>query len=139
MDDIRASIGIAQLNKLRGDLDKRAVVRKWYMEGLKDVDGLDIPFSDFEEYSSNYIFPVVLRESNSDIRDSVRKKLQEKGIQTSVHYPAIHKFSAYKEFYRELPNTEYVSDNEITLPMYANLNEEQVDYIVHNMKEVLLG
>jgi dTDP-4-amino-4,6-dideoxygalactose transaminase len=51
------------------------------------------------------------------------------GIQTSVHYPACHRFSTYKENGARLPQTEYVTENEITLPMYAALNGEQVDFI----------
>lgn len=50
-------------------------------------------------------------------------------MKTSVHYPAAHRFSTYKEFGAVLPQTEYVTDNEITLPMYAALTEEQVDFI----------
>jgi dTDP-4-amino-4,6-dideoxygalactose transaminase len=51
------------------------------------------------------------------------------GVQTSVHYPAAHKFSTYKELGAVLPQTEYVTDNEVTLPMYAALTPEQIDFI----------
>jgi dTDP-4-amino-4,6-dideoxygalactose transaminase len=51
------------------------------------------------------------------------------GVQTSVHYPAAHKFSTYKELGAVLPQTEYVTDNEVTLPMYAALSDEQIDFI----------
>ena len=46
------------------------------------------------------------------------------------HYPAIHKFSIYKDYGALLPQTEYVADNEITLPMYAALTDEQIEFIV---------
>lgn len=137
MDDMRASIGVVQLDKLRGDLEKRAQVRNWYIEELKDLDGIAIPFLEEKGFVSNYIFPIVLKNSDSEKRDRVRKELQERGIQTSVHYPAIHRFSAYKEFYKELPQTEYATDNEITLPMYAKLTNEQIKYISDSLKEIL--
>lgn len=135
MDDIRASIGVAQIKKLRADLEKRAQVRKWYLKYLKDSDGIEIPFCGCQEFVSNYIFPVVLINSTIEKRETIRTRLQEKGIQTSVHYPAIHRFSAYSEFKRHLPNTEYVTDNEITLPMYAKLTENQVKYICESFIE----
>ncbi len=129
MDDIRASIGIVQLNKLKKDLKKRIQVREWYCEGLSKLDFITIPFQDKKEFSSNYIFPIVLKNSTIEKRDLFREKLHKNGIQTSIHYPAIHRFSAYSEFSRQLPNTEYVSDNEITLPMYAKLQKSQIEYI----------
>lgn len=129
MDDIRASIGIVQLDKLKSDLKKRIQIREWYKQYLADFEKISIPFSDNNEFTSNYIFPIVLNGSSVEMRDLLRAKLQERGIQTSVHYPAIHRFSAYANYSRNLPNTEYVSDHEITLPMYGKLEEEQIKYI----------
>jgi len=45
------------------------------------------------------------------IMDNVREALKDKGIQTSVHYPAAHRFSIYKRNKKKLPVTEYVTDN----------------------------
>jgi dTDP-4-amino-4,6-dideoxygalactose transaminase len=55
--------------------------------------------------------------------------LAANGIQTSVHYPAVHRFSIYSEFTTELPKTDYVTDNLITLPMFSKLSYENIDYI----------
>lgn len=131
MDDIRASIGIVQLDKLKEDLESRAEIRKWYMEYLSDIEGksICIPFRDNKEFASNYIFPIVLKNSTTEKRDFIRNELHNKGIQTSVHYPAIHRFSIYEKFSRKLSATEYVSDNEITLPIYGMLKKRQVIYI----------
>ena len=80
---------------------------------------------------SNYKF------STFGKRNKVRNKLAEEGIQTSVHYPAVHRFSIYKDFYANLPNTDYVSDNLITLPMFAALTDTDIDYIVSTLKVVI--
>ena len=137
MDDIRASIGIVQLDKLEKDLSKRAEIRAMYIDSIGNNDNLIIPFKDNKNYSSNYIFPIVLKNSNRENRDEVRNKLAEAGIQTSVHYPAVHRFSIYKDNYTDLPNTDYVSDNLITLPLYSSLNEQQVKFIAATLKEIL--
>lgn len=133
MDDIRASIGVVQMSKLQKDLDKRVDVRKWYDDKLKSVKGVIVPFAENKEFVSNYIMPIVLKDSNVEKRDKVRDKLHAAGIQTSVHYPAIHRFSIYKDFRANLPQTEYVTDNEITLPMYASLTNEDVTFIVETL------
>ncbi|MDQ3635251.1 MAG: DegT/DnrJ/EryC1/StrS family aminotransferase [Acidobacteriota bacterium] len=137
MDDIRASIGIEQLKKLPADLRKRQSVRSKYLECLSEIPDIDIPFIDNEEFVSNYIMPIVLKDSNVEKRDAVREKLHLAGIQTSVHYPAIHRFSIYKEYNAELPLTEYISDNEITLPMYASLTSDEVEYICSTLASIL--
>ena len=137
MDDIRASIGIVQMNKLQKDLEQRVQVRKRYIEKLASITDISIPFSNNLEFVSNYIMPIVLKNSNVEKRDSVRDKLHSAGIQTSVHYPAIHKFSIYKEFQADLPNTDYVTDNEITLPMFASLKAREIEFIRNSLIEAL--
>lgn len=137
LDDIRASIAIEQLKKLPKDLDVRAKVRKRYVKLLSNIKDVVIPFSDCEEFTSNYIFPTVLLNRTKEQRDQIRDFLHGNGIQTSVHYPAIHKFSVYKEWNASLPQTEYVSDHEITLPMYAALTIEQIEFICETYHKAL--
>jgi dTDP-4-amino-4,6-dideoxygalactose transaminase len=137
MDDIRASLGCVQMKKLPADLEKRARLRLRYIDNLKDIDCINLPFYDNEEFVSNYIMPIILSDSIIQRREKVRNKLSEYGIQTSVHYPAIHRFSAYKEHYRPLPKTEYATDNEITLPMFAALSEDDVDFICEKLRECM--
>jgi len=137
MDDIRASIGIVQLDKLQKDLEIRAELRARYEKNLEGIDDITIPFKGYKYFSSNYIFPIVLNSSTVEKRDQVRGHLAAAGIQTSVHYPAVHRFSIYREFATFLPNTEYAADNLITLPMFSGLSVEQVDYICDSLKEAL--
>ena len=130
MDDLRASIGVIQFQRLKEDLNKRSKVRALYLKLLKKVDGIIIPFADNQEFVSNYIMPIVLKDSTVEKRDQVRESLHSKGIQTSVHYPAVHQFAIYKQYGAILPKTDYVSNNEITLPMYGNLTVQEVHFII---------
>ena len=145
LDDIRSSLAIAQLKKLEADIAKREKVRERYIEQLAGVEGLIIPFRTFKEQSSSYIFPVVLgdrtralKNNGGERRDAVRAELAVKGIETSVHYPAVHRFAIYRTFcVSPLPVTEYVTDHELTLPMYGSLTGTEIDYICNSLKEVL--
>ena len=139
MDDIRAAIAIEQLKKLPADLERRAEVRRRYVERLAAVGDLVVPFAGNREFVSNYIMPVVLTGGDAEYRDSIRGKMHAAGIQTSVHYPAVHRFSVYRGFPATLPQTEFVTDHEITLPMYAALTGEQVDFIVKTLDDSLHG
>ena len=137
IDDIHSAIALAQLEKLRKDLEKRIQIRQRYINKLKPIDRVVIPFTDHQEFVSNYIFPIVLKDSNADLRGKIRAQLHDAGIQTSVHYPAAHRFSIFKQYNSQLAKTEYVTDNEITLPMYAKLSNEQVDYIADVLYRIL--
>lgn len=139
MDDIRASIGCVQMRKLQADLEKRVRVRSKYLEELSKVKGIVVPFADNTEFVSNYILPIVLLNSTKEKRDRVREQIHAAGIQTSNHYPAIHQFSIYKDYGVVLPQTEYVSDNEITLPMYAALTDSQIEYIAETVNKAVNG
>jgi dTDP-4-amino-4,6-dideoxygalactose transaminase len=139
MDDIRAAIGIVQFNKLQSDLKKRIEIRSWYIEDLKEISQLIIPFQDRSDFVSNYIFPIILKDSNVEYRDQFRNKLHQQGVQTSVHYPAVHRFSIYQSSQnRNLQNTEYVTDNTITLPMYSKLTRDDISYITNAIKKIIL-
>jgi dTDP-4-amino-4,6-dideoxygalactose transaminase len=138
IDDIHSAIALVQIEKLKEDIEKRQIIRRKYIDNLKGIKKVVIPFDDNKEYVSNYIFPIVLRDSTVEFRDLVRNRLQIAGIQTSVHYPAVNRFSIYKQFDRGgLHNTEYVADNEITLPMYAKLTDESIKYITDTIRSTL--
>lgn len=140
LEDIRASIAVVQMEKLQGDLEKRKEIRNLYLEQLKACPGLILPFCDYQEFASNYIMPIVLKDSDHMERDKIRQYLNERGIQTSVHYPAVHRFSIYEDAHRgDLSNTEYIADCEISLPMYSRLTEEEVIYVCDMLKEALKG
>lgn len=139
MDDIRASIGVVQMKKLQKDLERRIRVRDRYLEKLSNVKGVIVPFANNKEFVSNYIMPIVLADSTVEKRDFVRNKIHETGVQTSVHYPAIHRFAIYRDYKAVLPQTDYVTDNEITLPMYASLRNEEIDFVVDCLNNAVNG
>ncbi|MCE1189613.1 MAG: DegT/DnrJ/EryC1/StrS family aminotransferase [Ignavibacteria bacterium] len=137
MEDIRSAIGLVQLKKLQGDLEKRVTVRSWYLEELAAIPEVIVPFADRTEFSSNYIFPIVLTPECKAVRDEVRDQLHAQGIQTSIHYPPAHKFSIYADNKVPLPVTEYVAERLITLPMYSSLTRENIAYIASTLKSIL--
>ena len=139
MDDLRASLGIAQLGKILPDLAARAEVRKRYLAGLSAVPGVTVPFAGHTGFTSNYIFPIVLEHADTPQRDQVRESLATAGIQTSIHYPPVHLFSTYSQFRSNLPDTERIANQLITLPMYASLTSAMIDEVCHTLKNSVNG
>lgn len=139
MDDIRAAIGISQLDKLVPDIEKREKVREKYVKKLSEIKNVIIPFVNYTDVSSSYIFPIVIEGIDATKRDEIRDALAKKGVQTSVHYPAVHRFEIYKsEKEYTLPITEKYCDTEITLPMYGSLTDDELNYIVESVEKSLI-
>jgi dTDP-4-amino-4,6-dideoxygalactose transaminase len=136
MDDIHAALGIVQLGKLRDDIRRRAIVRDRYLDALADAPGIVVPFGRREGLASNYIFPVVLEGADAARRDALRDAMHERGIQTSIHYPAVHRFSIFEQYRRPLPETERVSDTLVTLPMHGRLSANDISRVAATLREL---
>lgn len=138
MDNIRGAIGRVQFEKLKKSLPRRRKLRHRYDQALEEVDKIIIPFKDSPHLSSHYIYPIVLKDSTVGNRDRVRLKLKEEGIETSVHYPAVHEFEIYRSPKNGgLEATEYLSRNLITLPFFDSLSSDQIDFISSTLKNIL--
>ncbi len=138
LDDIRAALGLVQMDKLEDGVGKRRKLVAKYRQLLADDDRIIVPFEGKDELSSHYIFVVIIRGADREKRDRIRAILAEKyRIQTSVHYPPVHKFSIYREFSTSLPITERVASSLITLPLFDRMTEEDVEYVVDSLKKTL--
>jgi dTDP-4-amino-4,6-dideoxygalactose transaminase len=134
MDDIRASIGLAQLEKLPEDIEKRQRLVRRYRENLADVDGVRVPFSSYEGRPSNYVFGVLTDHPD---RAKLREQLGDRDIGTSMHYPPVHQFECYEPFMTSLPVTEEIGRREISLPLFHDMTLDQVDYVCESLQECL--
>ena len=98
-----------------------------------------VPYADDSvEHSTCYVMPILLEDaSRRDAR--ARAAARRDGVQTSVFYPAVHEFTAYRERFGtpSLPRTEYVARAEITLPLYADMNDAENDRVVTALEEAL--
>ncbi len=133
MDEIRAALGLVQLGKLSANNARRGQITERYWTELEDV-GVGLPFRDMMGQSAFHLFPMLLPEGIN--RYPFMDELRTAGIQTSIHYPPIHKFSVYREAYLDvaLDKTEHVAEREITLPLYPTMTDEQVEMVIRAVK-----
>jgi len=140
IDEIRSSIGIVQLGKLDRNNQKRNRLTEKYIDCLKSIEEVKVPFVNHDGKSSYHIFPTLL--SSNVNRTEIMEKMKSAGIQTSIHYPPIHLFTYYRNCFgfkeNMLPNTEYVGQLELTLPLHPLMEEADVEYVVKTLKESLL-
>jgi dTDP-4-amino-4,6-dideoxygalactose transaminase len=130
LDEVRAALGLVQLRRLdEGNAARGRFVAR-YRERFDGVPGLTMPFAGNDADSAHHLAVVVLPEDTD--RNELRSALQADGIQTSVHYPPVHQFSAFDGVRRAAPLdvTEHVAPRLLTLPLYPSLGEERVDLVV---------
>jgi len=142
MTEIQAALGLVQLKKLERNRKRREKLVGIYRRELEAVEGISIPFSQFQGRFAHHLFPVLVSfgpgDRSSHRRDRCMEGLKRFRIQASVHYPPVHLFSLYRRRFslREgmLPRTEDVSKREITLPLHPRMEEEDVKWIVKRVK-----
>lgn len=134
LDEIRSALGLSQLKRLDDFLSRRREVYQWYVEELSGVEEVHLPFQHLSYPEvGHHIFPVRLK--NHLIRTQLQDALKEQGIQSSIHYPAIHLFSAYQDFKNaECPITEQICESELTLPFYPSMTRDDVKLVCNGVK-----
>jgi dTDP-4-amino-4,6-dideoxygalactose transaminase len=135
LDEPRAALAVSRLPRLDEDIERRRVLTRRYRELLSDVPGVEFPFPDDRiDDSSAYVMPMLVDASN---RDAFRGRLQSRGIQTSIFYPPIHLFTAYRALSTSLPLTELTARREVTLPLYPHMTEAEQDQVIEGVMEEL--
>jgi len=133
IDEIRAALGRVQLSKLEQNNERRRNLSVLYRERLEEmIPSIVVPFNKPRGTSACHLMPILLPEGCDRI--SFMEHMKSNGIQTSIHYPPIHKFKTYtggSEALYNLPITENVAGREVTLPLYPGLTEENVADVVH--------
>jgi dTDP-4-amino-4,6-dideoxygalactose transaminase len=130
LDELRAAVGLVQLSRLEAGNAARAVIVGRYRRILDGVTGLTVAFADRHDTSAHHLAVVVLPEGID--RERIQELMRQRGIQTSVHYPPIHRFSAYADSVgsrRPLPVTESVAPRVLTLPLYPHLDATHVESV----------
>jgi dTDP-4-amino-4,6-dideoxygalactose transaminase len=136
LDEVRAAIGLVQLGRLaEGNRARGAHVAR-YRERLAGVPGLGMPFASRDPARAAHHLFVVLLPEGSD-RDAVMGAMKARGIQTSIHYPPTHRFSAYADARATLPVTERVATRLLTLPLWPTMTTAQVDLVADALREAL--
>ena len=124
LDELRAAIGLIQLERLEAGNRARARIVTQYRAALDGIRRLAMPFAHSADTAAHHLAVLVLPPASD--RNRFRAELEERRIQTSVHYPPIHRFAAYRSGATVLPVTEELSERLVTLPLYPELDDEAV-------------
>ena len=137
MDELRAAIGLVQLERLLGWNEARRRLLAHYRQRLaRELPQVQMPFA-ADHPTSGHIMAALL-PAGSD-RLQVMQHMRERRVQTSMHYPPIHAFSYYREALptAPLPQTEAFCERQLTLPLHPQLSLGDVDRVVAALAESL--
>ena len=140
LDDVRAAIGLGQLEKLGGILAARARVAGRYGELLGGIEGLELPCADDAEHERSWFVYVVTLPAGAD-REAVIASLAERGVQTARYLPCIHLQPYMQERYGYrvglCPVAEDLSSRTLALPFHARLGEDDQAYVADALTAAL--
>ena len=140
MTDVMAGIGLAQLSRYQGMLERRHQIISVYDNALKDLPVAVLKHYGEDFAGSGHLYITRLLGRTDQERREVIVKMAERGIACNVHYKPLPMMTAYKVLgfdIRNYPNAYNLFVNEVTLPLHTCLSEEDVEYVIRNYVEII--
>lgn len=138
MSDIQAALLIPQLGKAEQYWKRREYIYNKYRNAFSKLRNLDMPEVYPNSKSGYHLFTLWVEPTK---RDVILKKLQEKGIGVAINYRAIHLLRKFKDLFQKkrgsFPVAERIGDSTISLPLYPKLKDNEIDYVIASVKEIL--
>ena len=140
IDEVRSALGRAQLKKLEQNNQLRREKTTLYHQLLVELcPDATVPFQEHRGVSAGHLLPILLPSGIP--RETFMENMKTLGIQTSIHYPPIHRFRAFNGDAILAPQgltiTESLATRQVTLPLYPSLSDQAVGYVVEAVQESL--
>ena len=140
MTDVVAGIGLAQMKRYKGLLERRKEIIGKYDTAFKPI-GIEV----LEHYtekrqSSGHLYITRVPKITLEQRHEIIVKMAETGIACNVHYKPLPMMTAYKNLgfdINDYPNAYARFENEITLPLHTKLTDKEVEYVIENYCEIV--
>lgn len=140
MTDIMAGIGLAQLSRYQGMLERRRHIIEMFDNALKDLPVAVLKHYGQDFAGSGHLYLTRLLGRTDEERRAVIVKMAERGIACNVHYKPLPMMTAYKALgfdIKNFPNAYNLFVNEVTLPLHTRLSDEDVEYIITNYVDII--
>lgn len=140
MTDIMASLGLAQFKRYPKILCRRKEIIEKYNALLSGLEVTPMKHYDETYQSCGHLYLLRLNGKDEAFRNNVITKLAEKGVSSNVHYKPLPMHSAYKNLgfkIEDYPRAFDMYKNEITLPLHTLLTDEDIEYVVDKLIEII--
>lgn len=140
MDEMSASLGITQLEKIDWMIEEKKKIAAWYDRALGGINGVETPVVREDRTHTWFVYVICVKNGK---RDKLMAELGKNGIQTKPYLPVIHLQPFMIELFDyktgDFPVAESVSEETLALPLYIGLIKKNVEYIADRIKEILNG
>lgn len=136
LDEIRCSLGISQLRRIKKINNLRKNAAKYYYKNLKDIHGIIVPDMTNDASHSYHLYTIRVSEKFPLSRDKLFKKLEENGIRTTVYWMPINGYTAYQKFVnkKNIINTLRIYDQILSLPLFPYISKKHQDAVINIIK-----
>ncbi|WP_405287432.1 DegT/DnrJ/EryC1/StrS family aminotransferase [Methanobrevibacter sp.] len=140
MTDVQAGIGLAQIERYDSMLKRRHEIIEKYENGFAGSKLITPVHTTESSKSSGHLYLARIKDATLEDRNEIIIKMEERGVSTNVHYKPLPLLTAYKNLGFDIddyPNAYNLFKNEISLPIYSTLTDEEVEYIIENLLDIL--
>lgn len=139
MMNLSAALGLAQLERADWHIGRRRKVAESYLELLRGVSCLNWQEESAWARHAYWMFTVVLGEGSSVSRDALMERLEERGVETRPVFYPVHLLPPYREAARgeEFPVAERLARRGVSLPTWAGLSHDDLEYVYESLCKVL--
>lgn len=140
MTDIMAAIGLAQMQRYPGMLERRREIIGKYDAAFKPLGVEVLDHYNEMHTSSGHLYLTRIPGITLEERNEIIIKMAERGIACNVHYKPLPMHTAYKNLgfdIADYPNAYERFKNEITLPLHTCLTDEEIEYVIENYVEIV--
>lgn len=140
MTDIMASLGLAQLDRYPQMLSRRREIISRYDDSFKGKGIATMNHYGLDFASSGHLYLVRILGRTREQTNDIISRMAQRGISCNVHYKPLPMMTAYKNLGYDIslyPNAYHLFENELTLPLYSKLSDDDVDYIIDNFTDIL--
>ena len=138
LDEIRASLGINQIKRVKKMNLLRKKAANYYTKKLGNVNGIVAPDKSIGTEHVHHLYVIRITRKYSITRDMLFQKLLKSGIRTSVHYKPLHRFMIFKKMakvFGSLSNSKDAYTQILSLPIYPSISKKHQDLVINNIKK----
>ena len=138
LDEIRASLGINQIKRVKKMNLLRKKAANYYTKKLGNVNGIVVPDKSIGTEHVHHLYVIRITRKYGISRDILFQKLLERGIRTSVHYKPLHRFIIFKKMakvFGSLSNSKDAYTQILSLPIYPSISKKQQDLVISHIEK----
>jgi dTDP-4-amino-4,6-dideoxygalactose transaminase len=141
MTDIQAAIGLVELRRYQENLDRRKQIFNAYDTAFSEFDWAILPLHTTEHKISSYhLYQLRIANVTEQQRDAIMQAIFDQDVSVNVHFLPLPTLTAYKKRgyqIQDYPETWNKYQNEISLPVYFDLNDEMVNTVIDAVKNAV--